>query len=106
MRQWFLAIVLALGACTGGAPRIDTTSDETAATSLRRVKRSLPESERERFTNAVVTILMDRHRREGTPGAGAGDQVTTAVLKPLDGKTAKEIFAEAERISAATANQK
>jgi hypothetical protein len=103
---WLLTIGLVVGACGVGEPRIDTTSDETASASLKQVKESLPAAERERFSNAVITILMDRDRREGTPVPGsAPDQVTTAVLKPLDGKTAKDVFAEAERIGT-TMNQK
>ena len=39
---WILLIGLASVGCREAAPRIDTTSDETASASLKRVKASLP----------------------------------------------------------------
>lgn len=99
MRMWLLRLVcgFALGLQGCGPPKIDTTTEETTKASVQRVKDALPEAERKRFEDALTVVAF----------AGAGsladmvrdpEGVKTRGLASLNGRTATEVLAEADRI--------
>jgi hypothetical protein len=99
------ALALAMGAtaCSkpepAGEPRIDMSSDEAAARSIERVRETLDEEQRKQLADATVILVrhnlgVDRSAPLDPTNAGA------AVKKVLDGKTAAEVIAEAQKVEA------
>jgi Family of unknown function (DUF6694) len=81
-------------------PRIDTSSEARAGTSLKQVRESLPQEKRRAFDQAVMTVALSRLGEEA-PGEVAGPEALGAeLLKPLNGMTAAEVLTEARRIAA------
>jgi hypothetical protein len=99
-----LFITLAAVACS--SPRIDTTSDETMKTSIERVRSSLPEEKRAKFDEAVGIIGMSNIDIAGAMAdAMAGkkpnpERMIGDAKAALNGKTADEIIAAADKIIA------
>ena len=95
-RLAILGLVLIAASC---APkRIDGSSEESFQTSYERVRGSLEPDERERFEEAVRAIGVEDLRRFSEDADS--DAATRSVLERLDGKTAGEIIAEAEALTA------
>jgi hypothetical protein len=94
-----------LVAASCAAPRIDTSSDEKLAASTKRVRESLPADERAEFDQAIMVVAMSKLPVEGgllgmAALANASPETMKATfLAPLNGKTAKEVLAEAKRIT-------
>jgi hypothetical protein len=85
----------------GTAPRIDTSSDERAAASLKEVRQSLPADMRPAFDHAVKTVVFSRLGEKPVPEMAAGPEDFAArALEPLDGMTANEVLTEARRVVA------
>jgi hypothetical protein len=90
---------LALGC--GGPPRIDTSSEQSAAASLKQLRESLPERMRPAFDEAVRTVVLSRFGEDAVGVTEAGPEAFgAAVLEPLNGMTADEVLTEAQRIIA------
>jgi hypothetical protein len=97
-----LLLWLAAGAVACGTPpRIDTSSEATAAASLKRVRESLPQKKRPAFDQAVMTVALSRLGEEAPAERTAGpDTLGAELLRPLNGMTAAEVLTEARRITA------
>lgn len=99
-----LLIAPALGACShsdkSGPPRIDMSTDESAARTIGQVRDSLDEAQRRELTDATMVLV---RRAMGVDRAAAldPDKAKVAVKQVLDGKTANQIIAEAQAIEAA-----
>jgi hypothetical protein len=99
-----LFAVFASFACS--SPRIDTSSDETMKSSIERVRSSLPEDRRAKFDESVATIGMSNiNLASAMADAMAGRKPNTEsvlgdVKAALNGKTADEIIAAADKIVA------
>lgn len=99
-----LLIVSAASACS--SPRIDTSSDDKMKSSIERVRSSLPEERRGKFDEAVATIGMSNiNLGNAMADAMAGktpnaDRLLGDVKAALNGKTADEIIAAADKIVA------
>jgi len=98
-----------LGLCVAGcARRLDTTSPETVKTSLARMRASLPPEKLAKFNESVM-VLAGSSLFDGA-GQGLGgllamagkdpNQVLAEALKDLNGRTADEIIAAADKIVA------
>jgi len=93
--------VWALG-CSG-PPRIDTSSEESATASLKRVRESLPEKMRSAFDEAVTTVVLSGYAEDELRETAAGpERFGARALEPLNGMTAEEVLTEAQRIGAET----
>jgi len=95
-----LSVVVLIAGC-GGPPRLDTSSEESAVASLKRVRESLPEDVRPAFDEAVTTVALDRVGASGAAEMAGGPPALGArLLRPLNGMTAAEVLTEARRIRA------
>nr|WP_160153317.1 DUF6694 family lipoprotein [Microbulbifer sp. ALW1] len=91
-------MALALTAC--GDPKVDGSSEEAFKESMAKVVASLPASEHEKFSGAVMTLMMggqDFFKLAAMGEAGA-DQMEIQARAKMNGKTADEILAMAEEL--------
>jgi hypothetical protein len=90
--------LLGLLACSS-PPRLDFSSDESAERSLAEVTAALGPEEKERFSNAFSVVV--RHALGGgvldVESSPANRQKLAAAL---DGKTAAEVIADAQKLEA------
>jgi hypothetical protein len=103
MRGWSLLVagLTASAVACGTTPRIDASSDERAAASLKEVRRSLPPEKRPAFDEAVTTVVSSRFGEDELRDVAAGPAGFDArALEPLNGMTAHEVLTEAGRIAA------
>lgn len=100
-----LAVALAIGVgcsrsdTSSAPPRIDMSTDESAARTIGQVRDSLDEEQRRELTDATMVLV--RHAM-GVDRAAAldPDKAKVAVKQVLNGKTANQIIAEAQAIEA------
>jgi hypothetical protein len=99
-RKFLIAVIA--GAMLSGcsAPKIDATSDETMKSSIEKVRKSLPESQRKDFDDALGTLAFSQFEMkdlfaEGVAGVG---NLEGKVKQSLHGKTGTQVIAEAARI--------
>jgi len=91
-------VLLFLAQACGGVVNpatVDGSSEESLNRSIEEVKASLPASEREKFTQAVQ-VLMSKLLKELS--ADGREQADGAWAQQLNGKTGREIIAEAETV--------
>ncbi len=94
MRMWpCLVALLGMMFVVGCKPTIDTSSEETFKTSVEKVKNSLDKDTQPKFEAALIVVSM-KHAMEGGASADSEKKAKAA----LNGKTANEIIAEAEKI--------
>jgi hypothetical protein len=99
-----LVAVCASFACS--SPRIDTSSDDKMKSSIERVRSSLPEDRRAKFDAAIATVGMSnidfgRAMADAMTGKTPNaDRMLGDVKTALNGKTADEIIAAADKIVA------
>jgi hypothetical protein len=106
MRRACTAVaIVALAACA--APRLDTSSPESIQQSVKRLRESLPKDKQTKFDEAVMTVVTTKALEGGLVGLAAlgaagkkPEELAAQFLAPLNGKTADEIIAEADRIVA------
>lgn len=96
-----LALLLIFG-LAGCAAKIDGSSDETMADSISKVRSALSEKKREEFDKALMVVGLGQISFSDLMAAGqAGTPPQVDSLrKTLDGKTADQVIAEANRIRA------
>jgi hypothetical protein len=95
-----LCLVASALACAS-PPRIDTSSEESAAASLKRVRASLPQKVRAAFDSAVATVALSHLDEEAVKEVeGRPETFGAEVLRPLNGMTGEEVLTEAQRILA------
>lgn len=105
MRLFCLGFILLLTAC--GGPTIDASSDEALERSVEEVRSSLPVDQRKKFDDALRTIAFEEVDVAGmfaTAMSGGEmpdpDVTARAVRAKLDGKSASEILAMADKVEA------
>ena len=84
-----------------GPPRIDNSTEEQLEASLETVREALSEEEREEFNAAVQTLAFEGLSLGGLLSDGASfdpDSLVRKIGGKLEGKTADEVVAEAERV--------
>lgn len=95
-RLAIVVLALTINFITGcGTDEIDGTSDESLRESIEDVKNSLPQEKRQEFEKAITTIAFD-----GVPLlqiAADTDGAKRRMKDRLNGMTADQIFAEADR---------
>lgn len=96
-----LAAALLVAGCSGGNKRIDGSSEAAMTKSLDAIRSSMSSEEKEKFNSALMTIGAKFIFANLSDG---GKSAEAEMLKVLNGKTAAEVLAEAEKIRAA--NQK
>ena len=98
-----LMLILAVMAVTGCSdPTIDASSEAKMKESVAKVRESLPEAKRSDFDQAVQLIAfsqIDMKSLFANGGADAGD-VEGKMREALNGKTAEQVLAQAEKIQA------
>lgn len=105
----FLSVfaLMTLTACD--PPKIDTSSDESVKTSIAKIKDSLDAEKKEKLEDALSVVAMagmDEAFKDAAKGGLAGlanidpDKVYSAAMKTLNGKTADEVIAYADKIVA------
>lgn len=105
MPRLYLLVLAAMLSIACSKPRLDATTDETIAASTRKMSLALPEDQRDKFRLALL-IIRTHKATEGASGLDtlergmAGELKDTRLLESLNGKTADEIIALADRIAA------
>lgn len=89
-----LLLSLLLTACT---PKIDPSTPETTQASIEKIQNRLSEEEREQFSTALGIVIATA-MGGGYKDVGDTPEVRKRVRAALDGKSAKDIIAEADRI--------
>ncbi len=88
-----LLVVAAVVSCVGcGEPRLDGSSDDTLATSSDRLGESLDEPQRKAFEDALAKLEPAAYSE-----AASDDVVAEQLRQRLDGMTAAEVIAEADK---------
>lgn len=98
-----LGIVIAFTLLAGCSdPKIDASSDEAMKTSVEKVRESLPEARRQDFDLSMQLLAFSQIDMKDifAQGAAGVGNLEGKVRQSLDGKTAEQIIAEAERIRA------
>lgn len=98
-----LLLALVLSGCdnVSPAPTIDATSDESLKQTTQEVRESLPESERGEFDEALKIVAFSQVDMKDlmAQGATGADIVQNKLKDSLQGKTASQVVAEADRIT-------
>lgn len=92
-------------------PKIDASSEEAIKTSISKIKDSLPEDQKERFSDSAALVITSHFNigdlmKDAFSGKSSADIKVLAetkkqeAFKSLDGKTADDIIAEADKIRA------
>jgi hypothetical protein len=89
-----LLLALLITACT---PKIDPSTPETTEASIEKIQNRLSDAEREQFSNALGIVIATA-MGGGYKDVGDTPEVRKRVRAALDGKSAKDIIAEADRI--------
>ena len=94
-----LAIALAIAILPTGcaAPTLDTTDETTTKESMQRIRDSLSEEDEKRLEEAMQVVTFSSLDFAAAMRGEELDQM--AALKDLNGRTAEEIIAEADRIT-------
>lgn len=96
-----LTLLLMIVMLTGcGEPTIDTTTDETMATSIESVKQALPLEKQKEFEEAIVLLSMNEIDFAAlfTQGSEVGENLEKKVRAKLNGKTGQQVIDEALKI--------
>ena len=98
----FLSVII-FAACDNilPEPTIDTASDESMEQTSLEVRESLPESEREKFDEALQLIAFSQIDFEDifAQGTAGSEDIESKMKESLHGKTASQVIAEAGRIT-------
>lgn len=91
-------MALALTAC--GEPKVDGSSEEAFKESMAKIVASLPASEHEKFSGAVMALMMGGNDffKMAAMGEAGAEQMAAQARGKMDGKTAEEILAMAEEL--------
>ncbi|MDO6748472.1 DUF6694 family lipoprotein [Gilvimarinus sp. 1_MG-2023] len=104
-----MSYVKVFGLCVGmivlagcSEPTIDASSEKAMKASVTEVRDSLPEGERDKFEKAVQVLAMSHINMEDVLSGGSDGLGTMQrrFYQSIDGKTAAEVFAEADIIIA------
>jgi hypothetical protein len=101
-RSLMVFILILLAGC--GQPTVETSSDERMKESIAEVRESLPENRRDEFDQALLTISMSQVELGAALTEGKTpdqESVVQDLKEALGGKTAEEIIAVADSITAA-----
>ncbi len=116
MRRLLISVLLMFAATLVGGcgkspfsePVIDASTNEKMRASIEEVRASIPAEEAEKFDEALQVLAFSQIDignlfAEGAVGAGS---VESKMRQALDGKTASEVMAEAERVKAKRAERR
>lgn len=93
---FFVSVLVGCDQISGvlGEKRIDASSPEALERSVSEIKQSLPEGERERFSDAVVAVSFAGSNVLGQVMSGkSADEIAAEAWTKVDGKTAAEVIA-------------
>jgi hypothetical protein len=102
-RIFFCGILIVLTILAGCSdPKIDASSDESMKASVEKVRKSLSEPKQKEFDQAMQILAFSQIDMKDifTQGATGVGNLEGKVRQLLDGKTAEQVIAEAERIRA------
>lgn len=99
MRRFFVVLMFVLLAAACGKPRIDAKTEESLKRSLQKVRDSVPVKRRAEFDGAIGTIYSSQVSFDTLARGFSGIASIGANLQlALDGKTADEVIAYAEKL--------
>lgn len=101
MRKSILASLFVATVLVGCSdPKIDTSSDSALKSSVSQVRNSLPEDQRPAFDESLKVLAFSQINMKDVLAAGAteGALLQPKIMGALEGKTAKEVISEADRI--------
>lgn len=90
-------IVILLSSC---AKKIDGSSEEAMKASITEIKNSLNDEKKEEFEKSIMLIMFHGLDFGTLMQGGEVEEPTSDIRSKLDGKTADDVIAEAERIRA------
>lgn len=93
-------MLLALASGCSRAPRIDPSTPASTEASIERVQSALPAEKREQFSEALAVVIAHA-LGGGYRDVGDTPEGRERVRAALDGKSADEVIAAAEKIRAA-----
>lgn len=98
IRVAFVVAIVGLAGC--GDPTIDASSDESMKQSMQEVREALPAEKRAEFDEALRVLAFSQFNMKDmfTQGINVTGNIESSIRESLDGKTAQEVIAEAERI--------
>jgi hypothetical protein len=89
-----LLLALLFAGCT---PRIDPSTPETTQASIEKIQNGLSDAEREQFSTALGIVIASA-MGGGYKDVGDTPEVRMRVRAALEGKSAQDIIAEADRL--------
>ena len=94
-----LGFILLLGALTvcGCQPKVDGSSEEAMKASVEKIKKSLDADKAQKFETAMAVVMM---HNVNASAMGNPEAAQKQVLASVNGKTADQIIAEADKIRA------
>lgn len=99
MRRFSAVLIVAFLAVACGKPRIDAKTGESLKRSLQKVRDSLPVKKRAEFDGAIGTIYTSQISFDTLSKGFAGiTSVGANLQQTLDGKTADDVIAYAEKL--------
>ena len=97
----FAGLFVFAAACSKSSdPKIDMTSQQTLQTSLQAIAQTLDDTQKQEFANALQ-IVVNAEAVKLTAAKATQEQAAASFKQLLDGKTAKEIIAQAKAIKSA-----
>ncbi len=97
-------MVLALASGCSQSPRIDSSTPESTAASIEKVQSALPPEKRDQFSVALSAVIANA-LGGGYRDVGDTPEGRERVRAALNGKSADEVIAAAEKIRAAAGGQ-
>lgn len=98
LRTVLITLALSLGGC--GQPTIDGSSKEAMKESIKEIQANLDGEKKNRFEKAVQVLVFSGINLKDLFAAGqtGGASMEADMLEKLDGKTADEVIAEADKV--------
>jgi hypothetical protein len=94
-----VTLAIALTGC--GSPKVDGSSEDAYKKSIAAVRESLDEGERKQFDEALQLLMMSRIDFSAMmSGAVTAETMASDMMLAMNGKTAQELIAEANRLKA------
>ncbi|OSN06401.1 hypothetical protein AU510_07710 [Lonsdalea britannica] len=101
MKKIGIVIVIALVLSGCDKPKIDTSSEATAKSSVKKVRESLPEDKRAAYDDALEVVAFSNVSRKDLMKAKMANDMSTVqekMMSNLSGKTGEEILSYADKL--------
>lgn len=104
--KWFYPLIIAIAFLVFGCtPKIDASSEDALEASIEKVRDSLDHDEQTAFDKALEVLAFSSIGEAFFNPDASGEELARAFMTTMDGKTAAEIIAEAERVKERVARE-